>query len=86
VTSNGDGNVLIICPPGITISSIQELVAGSLSTLAAGTHYDSFTIPGITDANNANPKPYTCYYARDLNSTTFGVRDIRFTTLGTVVP
>lgn len=82
--SNGNAHVLIACPPGITVLSIQESVAGQWVSLTNNTHYKTFSLTGITDAEGANPVTYNCCYIRDLSNITFPNRTFRFTTTGII--
>jgi hypothetical protein len=82
--SSGDAHILIICPPGITVQSIQESVAGQWVSMTFGSNYSVFDLTGITSLNGLEPKTYKCYYLRDLSNPTFSSRTLRFTTTGTI--
>lgn len=83
---SGNAHILIICPPGITVLNIQELVIGSWVSLTEGVNYSSFTLSGITALDGSNARDYTCYYIRDLANLTLATRNLRFTTTGSIIP
>lgn len=82
VTVAGSAHALIIVPPGVTMSSLQENVVGNWATLIEGVHYGSLPV-NITGADDTETRTHTCYYIRNLSSATIPERNLRFTTTGT---
>jgi hypothetical protein len=81
----GTVHALVVCPPGITLTTAEIFAAGSwISWDDFETH--SFTL-NINDAGSSNPKTYTVYYVRSTAADNFSaIQNFRFTTSGTVTP
>jgi len=80
--SAGDVHMLVVCPPGITISSIKMLVMGSwvaVSNLAV------FSLDNVLSLNGDAPKTYKTYYLRDVANGIYPT-DVKYkiTTTGTI--
>ena len=85
--TSGDVHLLIIVPPGITVSNLEIDVLGTWQTLSYGT-LNSLSILDGEDAGGSG-KSYTVYYSRDLAGTTFTPgtpQNVRFSTSGSVTP
>jgi hypothetical protein len=85
-TASGDAHLLIVCPPGITVTSILEYVIGNWVVVPFGTHYSSFTLNNITSLSGAEPRSYTCYYLRDLTSMSLPIRQFTINIAGSIQP
>lgn len=84
---SGHVHLLIILPPGITLSLLEIDVLGTWQTLA----YDSLPSLSILDGQDSggSGKNYTAYYSRDLAGTSYNPgtpQNVRFSTSGTVIP
>jgi len=80
----GDAHLLVICPPGITVSGMEMLVFGSWEPI---TNLASFQLTDILSANNDEPRTYTAYYLRDVSDGIY-TTDVqyRISTVGTIQP
>jgi len=82
--SAGDVHMLVVCPPGITISAIQMLVMGSwvdVSNLAV------FSLDNVLSLNGDEPKTYKTYYLRDIANGIYPTNvKYKITTTGTIQP
>lgn len=83
VTNDGDRHALIILPPDLTIKNIQELVTGVWTNLIEETHFSSMDITINSIAGDV-PRTHKCYYIRHLSKVTLPVRNLRFSTQGTI--
>ena len=82
-THAGIVHLVIICPPGISLSRFQINVLGNWQD--AVQDYEDIT--GILSLNGDEPRTYRCYYTRDTANGTFqGATEFRFTTTGTIQP
>ena len=77
-----DVHGLIVCPPGITVSSIQINSGTGWHSLINGTHYNSYEIDDIE--TGAGLKTYTCYYTRSIDQAHLADSTYRFFTTGAI--
>jgi hypothetical protein len=84
--TSGDVHLLILTPPGITVSTLEIDVLGTWQTLASAT-----TTISVLDGEDAggSGKTYNVLYSRDLAGKTYTPgtpQNVRFTTSGSVIP
>lgn len=81
----GDVHGLIVCPPGITVTTVEIFAAGSWLDWDDFEEH-SFDLD-INDAAGNTPRTYKVYYVRSMAADNFSaVQNFRFTTSGIVIP